>query len=362
VASLAPVEEDAAVAVLDVGHRLTSICIVGPDGVEFARSLSGGGLEITSQLAQAFKVNLAKAEAGKHKSGFIESAERTAGSPEQVLISDTIKRALSPVIRELRQSLTAHQSLVRRPVARIWLCGGTSAIPNLDTHLEAELGIQVQRIQKDHFDLAGVQDVATEGDNNTWVKALGLAMHAHQGGRRDWLNLRRGPFAFKGDFEYMRGKVLYMAAALLIMAFLAIGYAVTRYLSLSNANQSMDTRMCEVTQAILGKCYQDPEVAISIIKDKVNPEELLLPEVTALDVLREMHERVPEDFKLRYKDVNISPKKIRVTGFTESFEAVETIKAELEKYKCFKDIATGRTQMTTEGSEVEFRFTIAFGC
>ena len=200
--ALSPPDENGSVAVVDIGHRLTSLCIIGPDGAEFARTISGGGLDVTNRLAEAFKVNAAKAEAGKRRSSFVESDGRTATTPEQALISDAVKRATSSIVRELRQTFASHHSMVERPVKKVWLCGGGSAVENLDWYLSGELDVEVERIRAEHFDLPGMDhlengdpgtDRAADGDGqaaggNTWVKALGLALHAHQGGRRGFLS------------------------------------------------------------------------------------------------------------------------------------------------------------------------------
>lgn len=350
-------------AVLDIGQRLSSLCIMGPTGVEFARTLSGGGQQVTSQLAQAFKVEPDRAEEGKRKGAFVESSGHTAATPEQVLISDAVQRASATLVRELRQTLTAHQSLTHRQVGKIWLCGGGGAIRNLDGYLAGELDIPVENLRAEHFNLPGMERLQQEGGSPSgWVKALGLALHAHQGGRRGFLNLRRGSFTFKGDFAAMQGKIAHLVAGVLIMVILAIGLATTRYISLSSTDKALNKRMKELTQAILGKPYDDLEVAMSIMKDKISPETNPLPHVSAVDVLREMHERIPEKTKIRMKDLSISPKRIQLSAFTDSFESVEKIRAALEKYDCFKEIQTGKTQKTADGTEVEFRFTIAFGC
>jgi hypothetical protein len=283
-----------------------------------------------------------------------------------------VKRATASLVRELRQTFTTHHSIVKRPVKKIWLCGGGSSVENLDWYLSGELEVEVERIRAEHFDLPGVEhlengdpgtDGAADGETaggNTWVKALGL--HAHQGGRRGFLNIRKGPFSHKGDMEIVRGKLLHLAVALLILAFLAIGYAVTSYLSLSSAEDTLNKRMKETTRAIIGKEINDPEVAISVIKEKLSPEGDLLPRHTALDVLREIHGRIPSGLELKMKYIKISPKKIQVGGLTDSFESAEKIRASLAEYECFNEVSTGKTRKTKEDDKVEFELTIVFGC
>ena len=55
---------DARLAIVDIGHRLTSVCVLGPQGVEFGRTLSGGGADMTARLAAAFKVDRSEAALG----------------------------------------------------------------------------------------------------------------------------------------------------------------------------------------------------------------------------------------------------------------------------------------------------------
>lgn len=365
VEALSPAGEDGAVAVVDIGHRLTSLCIIGPGGPEFARTISGGGRDITSRLAEVFKVDLSKAEAGKRRGGFVESGGRTATTPEQALISDAVKRVSASLVRELRQTFSTHHAMTKRPVKKIWLCGGGSSVENLDWYLSGELELEVERIRTEHFDLPGMQHLEDGGETpngSTWVKALGLALHAHQGGRRGFLNLRKGPFSHKGDMEIVRGKLLHVVVALLILVFLAIGYAVTSYLSLSSAESTLNKRMQETTKAIIGREIKDPEVAISIIKEKLSPEGDLLPRHTALDVLREIHERMPDKLELKLKYIKISPKKVQIGGLTDSFGSAEKIRASLAKYECFNEVRTGKTRKTKEEDKVEFELNIVFGC
>jgi general secretion pathway protein L len=266
------------------------------------------------------------------------------------------------VVRELRQTLATHRTVAGVPVSKVWLCGGGASVRNLDAYLAEELGVEVEYLRPDHLNLEGIDKLCAVDDSDcgvSWVKALGLALHAHQGGRRGWLNLRRGPFAFKGDFTAMRGKVLQVAAAVIILALLAVGNALVHYFSMRATDQTLDERIKETTQAILGKPYDNVDKALAIINEKINPEETAsLPHSTALDGLFEVHNRIPKELKVRFKDINISPARIRVEGFTDTFDSVEKIKAALQEHECFTEVKPGRTRRTRNEDEVEFELTI----
>jgi general secretion pathway protein L len=349
--------------IVDIGHRMTNLCFLGPDGVEFARSLSGGGQDATARLAEAFKLDETRAEDGKRRAGYLEVGGEAAGTPEQVMVSDALRKAVDALVRELRQTLGSHRSLTGRTTRRIFLCGGGARLQNLDRYLSAELGLPVSRLEASQLELPGAKRLAEgEAAGTDWTKALALALQAHQGGRNGWLNLRQGAFAFKGDFAQMRGVALTSVVAVIILVLLGLGNALVQWLGMRSTDQALDERIREVTQAILGKPYDNIDVALSIIKEKTSPEADPLPQVTALANLRQIHERLPAEVKVRLKDVTISPKKIRLEGFTDSFESVERMKAELEKEKCFTKVEPGRTRKTKDESEVEFELTIVGGC
>jgi general secretion pathway protein L len=354
--------ENATVAIIDIGHRLTSICIMGPAGVQFARTISLGGYEITNKLAETFGVDFSQAEDGKQRGGYIGSKEQESLSPEQEKISNTIQLVSSVLVRGLKQSFSAYNSIFKKSLDKIWLCGGGASIANFDNYLASELEVDVEYIRTEHFDIPGIERLSIGNDNsNRWAKPLGLALHAHQAGRRNWLNLRRGPFAHKGEFEYVKTKLVHMGVVVLIILLLATGTAITKHLSLSSTDRALNKRIKESTRAILGQAEPDIEKALAIIKEKLSPESDPLPQTTALDIFREIHSYIPGEMTLKLRDINISPKKIQLAGFTDSFESVEKIKLELEKYKCFTEIRTGKVQKTQD-DEVEFGLTIVFGC
>ena len=67
----------AALAVLDLGHRRTSIAVGRPaEGLLFARTFPGGGRDLSRALAAEFQVPFAEAEAWKERDG---SLARAAG-------------------------------------------------------------------------------------------------------------------------------------------------------------------------------------------------------------------------------------------------------------------------------------------
>jgi len=64
------VAPDAAIAVIDIGHRRTSVAVGRPaEGLVFARTFPGGGRDLSRALATEFQVPLAEAETWKERDG-----------------------------------------------------------------------------------------------------------------------------------------------------------------------------------------------------------------------------------------------------------------------------------------------------
>jgi hypothetical protein len=142
---------------------------------------------------------------------------------------------------------------------------------------------------------------------------------------------------------------------------LAIAVAVSRNISLSATEKVVSQRIREVTQSVIGKAYDDPDVALSIMKEKTGPNADPLPKLSAIDILREIHARVPEGIQLKIKEIDIGAKKVFLHGFTDTFESVEKLKAGLEKYNCFTNVQNNKIHKDG-GAEVDFELTIIVGC
>ncbi|HEY1416525.1 MAG TPA: pilus assembly protein PilM, partial [Myxococcaceae bacterium] len=80
----------AALAVLDIGHRRTSVAVGRPaEGLLFARTFPGGGRELSRALAAEFQVSLPEAEAWKERDGSLAPG----GGPEHERARTALLRA-----------------------------------------------------------------------------------------------------------------------------------------------------------------------------------------------------------------------------------------------------------------------------
>ena len=186
----------ATVAVVDVGHRRTSVAVGRPaEGLVFARTFAGGGRDLTRALAAEFQVGLAEAEAWKERDGSLLAG----GGPEHDRARTALLRALAPIVREVRASLKASSSREHQP-ARLLVAGGSARLPGLPEHLGTELGVPADRALLP----AVATPVIGPVDQPRACQAYALALRGAAASRGPRFNLRQGEFAFRGHFEPAR--------------------------------------------------------------------------------------------------------------------------------------------------------------
>lgn len=111
--------EGGAVAVVDIGHERTSVSVGKPgEGVQFARTFSGGGKDLSKALATEFQTSLAEAHHWKEQHGAVASA---AQGPDAERAAAAFVRGLQPMLRELRPTLKAFTARTVSRWAR-WCC------------------------------------------------------------------------------------------------------------------------------------------------------------------------------------------------------------------------------------------------
>ena len=120
--------EKEAVALVDVGFKNSSICIVQEGELMLSRVVSIGGDRLTSGLAEALGISYAEAEGIK------------IGMPTEV--QSQLESLLLPLGRELRASIDFFEHQQDRPVTNVFLTGGGSRSEFIVQRLRQELMVE----------------------------------------------------------------------------------------------------------------------------------------------------------------------------------------------------------------------------
>jgi general secretion pathway protein L len=350
--------EAEAVAVVDIGHERTTVAIGRPSvGVEFSRTFSGGGRELSRALSTEFQTPLAEAHQWKETYGALASAA-TAQGPDAERAAAAFVRGLQPVLRELRPTFKAFTSRSRRQVGAVVLCGGTSRLKGIAEQLERDLHLQVKVLALP----TEASSVVPPEVHPTAAQAYALALRGQaSGAKAPRFNLRRGEFGFKGDFDYVKDKIGLLAsfAATLLLLFIAGG--VVRNSVLARNEAKVDAVLCKTTERILGKCETNYDRAINLLRGVESPA-AALPKMTAVNFLAEVTQRIPTEVPVKLDRIQIDLDRIILQGETDSSKEIDTLSTALKGHRCFREVSPGKVEKAKDGQKVTFRLDIQVQC
>jgi general secretion pathway protein L len=330
-------------AVLDVGGERTSLCVVVNGGAEAARTFAFGAGHLVRAVARDAGVTEA------------DAAALLAGGSPDAAVSDAVRRALAPLVREVRATLRAWRARAgARAVTRLHLAGEAARLPPLAEVLAAEVDGPVAPLL-----LAGpaAERIPAEAAPGLAL-ALALALRGHQGSRAPRLNLRRGELAYTRDFEHVRGKVARLGAYAALVVLLAIAASGVRAFALARQEKALDDALCDAEARILGKCYPNFEEAQSILRGQGTPG-AAIPRVSAVEVFAELSRRVPREVPVRLDRIEVTRDKLHLQGTTDAAENVDKIVSALQASRCFPDARSGGARR--RGSDGKFEFSVDSG-
>ncbi|MDQ3267012.1 MAG: pilus assembly protein PilM [Myxococcota bacterium] len=346
--TLEEIPENEAVAIVDLGHERTAIAIGRPRGaVEWARTFPGGGRDLTRVLAAEFGTAPLEAESWKESHGALADA---ISGPEGERGASAFLRALQPILRELRATFKAYGARTRKQVTRVYLCGGTAQLPGLATQLGHDLGVSCSVLPM------------PEGQTPAAAQAYALALRGVQTpARAPRFNLRKGEFAFKGDFDYLRDRLGLLASYAATLLVLLVASMLVRSTMLGRRERALDTALCDVTQKVLGRCEKNYDRALSMLQGVESPA-AVVPRLSAVSLLAEVTDRVPPELSVSFDQIQVDLERISIRGETATSRSVDELTAALRGYPCFQDVKQGRLERSRDGQKFSFRLDIDVQC
>lgn len=359
-----------AVAIIDIGHRRTNICVLNRGVVVSAHTILHGGADATRALAKEIGLPLEEAERGKRKEAFIEVAGAVAQFPEQHQISDVLKKAYAPIVRRIRQTFQATIASSRLRVVKVVLTGGGSKLLNLDRWLAEELNVKVARGREVGATLrastfAGQNPLLGEGDDGVEAAtAFAFALSGLAGGRTNArLDFRVGPFAWAGDYDFLRERLPAIGAWAAAIAFVAVLGSVGQLVMLGREASDLSAKQLAICKEILGYDESSPSKCESLIRAQIDGTAgFQVPERSAVDTFLELSRRMPyaDAMKRKVTDLDIATDRLRIKGTTAEFGAVDKIVEKLKGAKCFTKVEKGSERQTSSG--VEMNITAELDC
>ncbi len=155
------------VALVDIGFKHTSICVLDRGELALMRVVNIGGDKVTVGLAEAMSISYAEAEGIK-----------VGMAPE---VQSSLEMQVLPLGRELRASLDFFEHQQDRPVTQVYVSGGSARSEMILEILRAELIIECKTWSPTRFlqlALPGQQAVEIEHIGSQLTVAVGAALVA----------------------------------------------------------------------------------------------------------------------------------------------------------------------------------------
>ena len=338
-----------ATAILDVGQERTNVCVVVAGTCEAARSFAFGSAHVARALAR--ELAIPEPDAALLLASELEGVappEPLAALAAEPRAGEALRRALSPLVRELRATLRAWRARgPARPVGGLLLAGGLGRLPGLPELLGPEVEGPISPLALTGPTAEGIPA------REVPAYALALSLALRLGGRSPRLNLRRGDLAYTRDFEHLKGRLVRLGIQALLVVILAVVAAGVQAWALGRQEAALDKALCEAEQKILGKCIDNYEIAVQTLRGRGTPT-AAIPKVTAVEVLAELTAKLPEGVPMRFDRVEITRDKLHLQGTTEAAENVDKLVGALRSSRCFGDARSGGARR--RGTEAKFEF------
>jgi len=356
-------------AILDIGHRRTSLCLIHDGKLEIARTIQCAGLDVTKEISDVYRVSLEEAEEVKIDRGFVLDSAATGVTDEQIQFSDVISNALSPIVREVNQTLLAYRAKTKHPIDIIYLSGGTALLRNIAAYLHDEWHIKVQPLKLfQHYHPGPSVQPNTEVETKM-ATAVGNTIATLAQIRPYKINLRKGEFSstMVGVSVFSKYRQIFIIGG--IMAALFFTDIGAKYYFLSKDQSKLDALIAaEIKktfpkvpkhvlasntklQALIDEQLSEQDVAIRELS------ETAAPPLKAIEVLSQISHDFPGT-TIKIEELNITSKRVQLIGLAESIDQIEKLSQNLNKVESFENVSKGEIVTAADGVNKKFTITL----
>lgn len=319
-------------------------------------------------------------EASENAGVFVSRALPT---PEAV--QAVVWEAMDGIFREIRNTLMAYEAGENKDIGAVLLVGGGALMPEVCERMTEYLGVSVGmpfKLGPEQIQLSGLGASSDAGsktapgvisgtDTTSQVRfALPFAL-SYLGaaeGKYGVLNFRHGEFAYRRNYEAVRG---YFVAAIVLLALglMALsGFFVNRVIELNAEGKALDAKIASAIQEAF------PDLKLDLTKGTDKALALILEEQLkledrgkilglgdahkhALDVLKEISTIVParEELTLDVDEFQLEGDQLKMRGTTGSFDDVEKIEKAIQGSSFVKEI---KNDVQSKDGKKFFNFTI----
>jgi general secretion pathway protein L len=347
-----PSPDAGAVALVNFGASKTTVKIIKDGSIRFARSILRGGNALTETICQRLTLTPAQAEALK-----LSDRDRDRAS-----IAEAIETFLGILAKEIDHTLLAYNTRAGEEAVReIVLLGGGAGLPEARPFFEEHYGLPTTLFDVDQRLFPPSAMALRSQAGAIMPVALGLAMR--QVSRRTLgLDFRREEFGLRRSYDEIRGQLLSiggMVALLVGLSLFDLYYHLRtkemHYAQLQRQVESIFRQTFPEVRRVSGEVGQAREKLREIETNLKGIGSLSGPQGSALEMLRELAVRTPPGLQVKITDLTISTEGISISGETQSFDAVESLKKAYAASAYFDEVKVSQAKAGANGKGVEFK-------
>jgi general secretion pathway protein L len=246
---------------------------------------------------------------------------------------------------------------------KVFFTGLVALYPDTGILLNRFLGIQAEMIN-----LRGNRGIRIDRDiAHVWNPALmdnALALALRDEKRGQGFNFRKNGFEVKRQYLGLKREIRKVGVFLiLIISFLAADLGVDYYL-LKRRYVSIEQKITEIFRQSFPdvKRVVDPVQQMKVKINELKSSEVSLPGIKTnrrvLDLLKEISGLIPKSMDVLVTRMVVDPETVRITGETDTFNTVDSIKSGLEASDYFSAVTITSANLDRTGKRVQFEINL----
>ena len=173
------------------------------------------------------------------------------------------------------------------------------------------------------------------------------------------LNLRSGEYELKNDWQVVKRRA-FVGVGLLVIALLLFGFSgYLEYRQQTTALKDLQLQMTKLyQQQFPGERLQIPapqQLQSKMIALRKKTSQLGSDRPGALQILQSVSEAIDKDIRVDIRDYQQNDTGLRLTGNTESFDAVSRLLAKLQQQDIFREVRVLDSKQSIDGNRVDFQ-------
>jgi len=290
----------------------------------------------------------------------LETRETTIALVTEGRVSDfrVIPAAAGASVQEIARMLLREGAALQREAHR----GGPSLTligPGVTMELLDLLRPNCQAVGTPRFTLDS-REVEPE-----FLPAVALALRAAMPAKLREFNFRRGRYALKNEWSALKKEMIAAASVLLLTLLTVTGTCYLNYAHKAQRARQLQQQMTEAFRETFPGSAPMVDIPLQMRSKIAELRQQALqigsgPQGSALRVLLEISNGIPEEVTLDVRDMNFSTDSVRLEGVTTSFEAINQIARSLEQSSLFAQAQIADAKMSLDGSRVDFRLNLSF--